>query len=176
MNSILKIKRKLLIISALFGKKHYMKKVISLYKKTNNVIFNGIPKYIDRNASLDCFGKGKIYIGSGSVITANSLILTHDYSIDCGLVSISENDNNYESIFYKDVVVGDNCFIGQRAIILPGVVIGNNCIIGSGCVVSKNIPDDSIVVGNPCRIIANTKEWAKNKKLLHEYVNGDKRL
>ncbi|MGM9533875.1 MAG: acyltransferase, partial [Intestinibacter sp.] len=136
---IFKIKQKLLIFSSLFGQKKYMKKIVKLYKKAG-VVFEGMPKYIDRNANLDIFGKGKIYVGRGSVITTGVTILTHDYSIDCGLVSIEKENKEYEAIYYKDVHIGNNTFVGQKCIVLPGVSIGDNCIIGSGCVVSKNIP------------------------------------
>ncbi|MEG1685084.1 MAG: sugar O-acetyltransferase [Bacteroides sp.] len=47
------------------------------------------------------------------------------------------------------VTIGDDCWIGGGAIICPGVTIGNRCIIGAGSVVVKDVPDDSIAVGNP---------------------------
>lgn len=170
-----KFRSKFLLLDSLLGNKHYMKTIVKLYKKVG-VIFDGKPKYIDRNAAIDCFSKGKIYIGDGSVITSNVLILTHDYSIDCGLKSIYKEDKNNESVLYKDVRIGKNTFIGQRAIILPGVVIGDNCIIGAGCVVSKNISNDSVVVGNPCKVIKKTSEWANEKINSNELFVGNKRL
>jgi Acetyltransferase (isoleucine patch superfamily) len=51
------------------------------------------------------------------------------------------------------VVIGADCWIGGHATILPGVTIGDRCVIGAGAVVTKNIPDDSLAVGNPARII-----------------------
>ena len=172
---IFKIRSKFLVFDLLFGQKHYMKVIKQIYKKTN-VVFDGAPKYIDRNCSLDCFGKAKIYIGDGSVLTSNVLILTHDYSIDCGLVSIEKENKEREAIMYKDVIIGKNTFVGQRSVVLPGVSIGDNCIIGAGCVVSKNIPNDSIVVGNPCKIIKNTKEWALDKYKNNLFELGNKRI
>lgn len=53
----------------------------------------------------------------------------------------------------KPVNIGDNCWIGGGAIILPGVSIGNNCVIGAGAVVTKDIPDDSMAAGNPAKVI-----------------------
>ena len=49
--------------------------------------------------------------------------------------------------------IGNNSVIGVRSIILPGVKIGNNVIVGAGSVVTKDIPDNSIVAGNPAKII-----------------------
>lgn len=53
----------------------------------------------------------------------------------------------------KPVIIGDDCWIGGAAIICPGVTIGNRCVIGAGAVVTKNIPDDSLAVGNPAVVI-----------------------
>ncbi|WP_299286298.1 sugar O-acetyltransferase [uncultured Mucilaginibacter sp.] len=53
----------------------------------------------------------------------------------------------------KPVTIGDDCWIGGGAIICPGVNIGNRCVIGAGAVVTKDIPDDSLAVGNPAKVI-----------------------
>lgn len=55
------------------------------------------------------------------------------------------------------VKIGDNTFVGAGAIILPKTTIGNFCIIGAGAVVKGNIPDYSVVVGNPAKIIKSIK-------------------
>jgi hypothetical protein len=52
-----------------------------------------------------------------------------------------------------DTRIGDNCFIGARAIIMPGVTVGNEVVVGAGAVVTKDVPNNCIVVGNPARII-----------------------
>lgn len=51
------------------------------------------------------------------------------------------------------ITVGDACFIGQNAIIMPGTSIGKDCIVGAGAVVSGDIPANSLVVGNPGRVV-----------------------
>lgn len=53
----------------------------------------------------------------------------------------------------KPVNIGNDCWIGGGAIICPGVTIGNRCVIGAGAIVTKNIPDDSLAVGNPAKVI-----------------------
>lgn len=53
----------------------------------------------------------------------------------------------------KPVNIGNDCWIGGGTIICPGVSIGNGCVIGAGAVVTKDIPDNSLAVGNPARII-----------------------
>ena len=55
--------------------------------------------------------------------------------------------------FAKSITIGDDCWIGGGAIICPGVSIGNRCVIGAGSVITKDIPDDSLAVGNPAKVI-----------------------
>lgn len=64
------------------------------------------------------------------------------------------------------VVIGDDVFIGADAIILPGVTIGNDVIIGAGTIVTSDIPDDSVVVGSPAKIIGKCSEYVERNKNL----------
>ena len=88
-------------------------------------------------ASLDkTFPKG-IHVGQQTYIAFDARILTHDFTR--GL--------------YLDTRIGSHCFIGGRALVLPGVDIGDRVIVGAGSVVTKSVPSDCIVVGNPARVI-----------------------
>jgi acetyltransferase-like isoleucine patch superfamily enzyme len=78
-----------------------------------------------------------IHIDAESYIAFDVAILAHDTT----------------RRMYRDTRIGKRCFIGARSIILPGITIGDNCIIGSGSVVTKDVPANSIVAGNPARII-----------------------
>lgn len=62
--------------------------------------------------------------------------------------------------FAKPVVIGSDVWVGGGAIICPGVTIGSRSVIGAGSVVTKNIPDDVIAAGNPCRVIRQISEQA----------------
>jgi len=57
----------------------------------------------------------------------------------------------------KGIRIGENCWIGSKVTILDGVVIGNNCVIGAGAVVNDNIPDNSVAVGVPAKVVKNIK-------------------
>lgn len=59
----------------------------------------------------------------------------------------------------KPITVGDNVYIGIRTIILPGVNIGSNCIIGAGSIVTQDIPDNSVAVGIPARVVKSIDEY-----------------
>lgn len=64
--------------------------------------------------------------------------------------------------------IGDNVFIGNGAIVLPGVSIGNNCVIGAGSVVTKNVPENSVAAGNPAKIICLTEELVRKSLAAHD--------
>jgi len=55
--------------------------------------------------------------------------------------------------YARPITVGSNVWIGGNVIVLPGVTIGDNCVIGAGSVVNRDIPANSLAVGNPCRVI-----------------------
>ena len=58
-----------------------------------------------------------------------------------------------QPLISKPVTIGDGCWIGEKVCILPGVTIGKKCIVGAGSVVTKSIPNFSMAVGNPAKII-----------------------
>lgn len=77
--------------------------------------------------------------------------------------------------YAKGVTIGNDVWIGGNVVINPGVIIGNNVVIGSGSVVTKNIPDNVIAAGNPCRVIRGIDE--NDKEYWHrelENYNSDK--
>lgn len=62
-------------------------------------------------------------------------------------------ERNSRREWAEPVTIGDNVWIGGSVTILPGVTIGNNTTIGAGSVVTKNIPDNVVAVGNPCKVV-----------------------
>ncbi|MDD6935238.1 MAG: DapH/DapD/GlmU-related protein [Bacteroidales bacterium] len=83
-----------------------------------------------------------IKVGDDTWILANSVILAHDYC---------QGRNGRGKFFTTSI--GRDCVIGINAIILPGVTIGNEVVVGAGSIVTMDIPSNSIVVGNPARVI-----------------------
>lgn len=78
-----------------------------------------------------------------------------------------------------EIRVGNNVFIGMRALILPNVTIGNNCIVGANAVVTKSVPDGSVVAGNPARVVSKTEEFllrAQNKSLKIGHLTGKEKV
>lgn len=69
----------------------------------------------------------------------------------------------------KPITLGDNCYLGNDVTLMPGVTIGNNCIVGTGSIVTKDIPDNSVAVGIPAKVIKSTNEYLEKikKESLH---------
>jgi acetyltransferase-like isoleucine patch superfamily enzyme len=93
------------------------------------------------------FKNGKISIGKNCLFGQNVTIITNTYNI------IKGQNISINNMYSKDVIIGDNVWIGVNVVIMPGVQIGNNSIIGSSSVVTKNVPSDEIWGGVPARKI-----------------------
>ena len=70
------------------------------------------------------------------------------------------------------IEIGDNVYIGMGAYIMPNVKIGNNCIIGAGAIVTKSIPDNSVAVGIPAKVIESVNDYYMNCKDNLEDLNN----
>ncbi len=91
--------------------------------------------------------KEKIIIGNDVLCGANTLITDFDWH---GIEPNRRRNYNGDS---KEVIIGNNVFIGQGAVILKGVTIGDNSVIGANSVLTRNIPANVIAGGNPCKVI-----------------------
>lgn len=141
------------------------------YLKKIGIVIEGMPKFISPDTYFDGNDYSKIKIGDNVTISREVMLLTHDYSITTALASINRIIKRHQGELYfsREISIGNNCFIGARVSILPGSKIGNNVIIGACSVVKGNIPDNSIVIGNPYKIISNTDKWATEKEKLKDY-------
>ena len=110
----------------------------------------GYNTVVGDNFFLNVNGKlmdsGKITIGNNVFIAPNVSIITEEHAMEVG--------QRLEGLEYTHpVTIGNNVWICTGAIVLPGVTIGDNSVIGAGSVVTSDIPQNSLAVGNPCRVI-----------------------
>lgn len=119
------------------------------------------PMYVDLSCYFDGVEYSLIKLGEDTVISREVMFLIHDYSISRGLQAIDKLKKEIRLV--KGISIGNNSFIGARVSLLPGTIIGDNVIIGAGSVVKGNIPDNSVVVGNPAAIIADTRDWGEKQ-------------
>ena len=95
-----------------------------------------------------------VNIGSNVWITDGCRLLCHDASvIMINIVNKSQLDQ------VGPIEIGDNCFLGNNVIVLPGTKIGPNTIIGSGAVVTRDLEGNAVYAGNPARLISSMDEY-----------------
>ena len=121
-------------------------------------VFIGNNTYINYNC---CFlDSAKVTIGDYVYMGPNCNIFTPCHPIHHELRKEKVTE------YALPVTVGSHSWIGGDVVITPGVTIGENCVIGAGSVVTKNIPDNSIAVGNPCKVIRQVNDKDR------EYINS----
>ena len=102
-----------------------------------------------------------ISLGDHVRITDGVRFITHDGG--CWVVrNYSAVNKNIDLI--APITIGNNVHIGINTIIMPGVHIGNNVIIGCGAIVTRNIPDNSVAAGVPCRVIKSIDDYIDKHK------------
>lgn len=124
----------------------------------NNIYFGN-----NCEVNMNCIflDDNEIHIGENALIAPNVQIYTAFHPTNAiDRFGEPKEDGSFE--FCKTqtapVYIGDNVWIGGGVIILPGVTIGNNVVIGAGSVVTRDIPDDVVAFGNPCRVVRENKK------------------
>lgn len=105
-----------------------------------------------------------VQIGDNVTIAPNVHILAHDASTykEFGYVKLGK------------VEINSGAFIGAGSIIMPGVVVGENSIVGAGSVVTRDVPKNTIYVGNPARFVCSTEDYFDRiSEELRKYPNFD---
>lgn len=144
-----------------------------MWKRLKNKIYQKVKGISNEQLSLEANIKMGMKVGKNvSGLTG----CTIDYSV-CWLIEIGDNvvfapqvyllvhDTSTKKVVdYTRVAklrIGNNCFIGARAFIMPGVPIGENSIVGSNSVVTRDVPPYVVVAGNPAKIICTLEEYSK---------------
>lgn len=101
---------------------------------------------------VNCMVHGPLIIGKNVMMGPDVVILTHTHIFDRTDVPMCKQGSTI-----KKVTIGDDVWIGMRAIIMPGVTIGNGVIIGANAVITKDVPDYAVVGGVPAKVIKYRK-------------------
>ena len=169
----------------LFNKRVEAKKLFKAYNKTDdeeidlrNKIMKQLFKNVGENVWIEpdfrCeFGKNitigdNVYINFGCIILDCSEVTIGSHTLlgpNIGLYAANRSTDATERInggcYGKPIHIGNNVWLGGDVKVLQGVTIGDNTIIGAGSIVTKDIPDNVIAVGNPCKVIRKITEEDK---------------
>lgn len=151
---------KTLIKKRIYGYKYNSETYVAHLKEKGIKVGDNVKFFSPRNTIVDETRPYLLEIGNGVKVTANVTILCHDFSYSVLRIRFHDLLNECAG----KTVIGDNVFIGIGSIILPGIKIGDNSIIGAGSVVTKDVPSDSVVAGNPARIICSIEAFYKSRK------------
>jgi maltose O-acetyltransferase len=159
--------------------KCYVKELIASEEKKEDVdAFINPPFYCDYGKNISV-GKNlfinynctiidvaKVTIGDNCLLAPNVAIYTAGHPI-----YPSTRNSLYE--YGRPITIGDNVWIGGNSVICPGVNIGSNVVIGAGSVVTKDIPDWCVAVGNPCKVLRMITEDDKKKLFKNEEIDEE---
>ncbi|MFW5669886.1 MAG: sugar O-acetyltransferase [Acetivibrio ethanolgignens] len=120
-------------------------------------------KGIYANFNLTLVDDTHIYVGDYTMFGPNVTVATAGHPI---LPELREKGYQYNA----PVHIGRNCWIGAGVVIVPGIRIGDNVVVGAGSVVTKDLPDNVVAVGNPCRVLREVNEHDR------EYYFKDRKI
>lgn len=132
------------------GKRVSIYQGVSIYmESTSSRLSIGNNTFINRRSEIVCMSD--IHIGNNCAISWDVKIMDTDYHY------INDKSNT------KAVYIGDNVWIGMSSLILKGVHIGDGAVIGAGAVVTRDVPPNTIVAGNPARVVKEDIFWSLHK-------------
>lgn len=103
------------------------------------------------NHNIIILDANKVKFGDNVFIAPNCAFYTSGHPLNA-------QTRNQGLEYAYPIEIGNNVWIGGNTVVLPGVKIGDNCVIGAGSIVTKDIPSNSVAVGNPCKVIKNINE------------------
>lgn len=121
-------------------------------------------KFVYANFNLTAVDDTHIFVGDNVMFGPNVILATAGHPI---LSELRQQMYQYN----MPIHIGNNCWLGAGAIVLPGVTIGDNTVIGAGSVVTKDIPANVVAVGNPCRVMREINEHDKQYYFKDRKIN-----
>lgn len=149
------VRLRVFLIFDAYKRTNYIVKKNLFYRVGKNFFFQ--PRILPNDTKMISFG-------DNVVVASNVTFINHDI-----IHNLLNNMNNgkYYPYYLRPILVGNNVFIGANTTILPNVKIGSNVIIGSGSVVTKDIPDNQVVCGNPARKVSSFDEYVRKRENIY---------
>lgn len=147
-------------------KSSFLSNLVGLYSKTIIVTRSPDAEIIIGNnvgiSGATIYARKSIRIGDNTAIGGNCKILDNDFHPieyeDRNRLMNDPNGGDNDLVPSKPIVIGRNCFIGCNSIILKGTILGDGCVVGAGAVVSGKFEENSVIVGNPAKVIKKLEQ------------------
>lgn len=138
----------------------------TIYRKNDfkhlghHVIFS--EHFVCNNYPLTSVGNNTYFANNCSIMAYDDEIIIGDNCLFGQYVTLWGADHKYmdkdklireQGINTGKIIIGNDCWLGERVIVMKGVSIGNGCVVGAGAIVTKDIPEYAIAVGNPAKVI-----------------------
>ena len=153
----------------LYGYRGTSESYLKYLKKKGVKIGENVTFYEPNTNYIDVQKPWIVKIGNNVEIARGVVIITHDYAW-----SVIKQINGEIIGSRGKVEIGNNVFIGMNTMIMQGVNIGDNVIIGANTLVNKDIPANSVAVGNPVRVVSSIEDYTKKRKI--KYIEEAKEL
>lgn len=143
------------------------------YLRRNNIkIGKGCIIFDPKRIQIDVSRPELLEIGDNVLLHKGTVILTHDFASRAFVTKYNEFIPSHSKI-----KIGSNVWLGENVSILKGINIGNNVIIGYGSIVTKSIPNNSVAVGSPAKVICTFEDYYKKRQQQYidecfEYANS----
>lgn len=147
-------------------KSSFLSNLVGLYSRT--IIVTRAPEseiVIGNHVGISgatIYARKRIEIGDNTCIGGNCKILDNDFHPieveERNRLLKDSNGGNSDLIPTGEIVIGKNCFIGCNSIILKGTVLGDGCVVGAGAVVSGKFEPNSVIIGNPARVVRRLEQ------------------
>lgn len=128
----------------------------------SELLTNGLPKssFLTPPFQVDCANRlflgNNVFANHGLTVMSLGTITIDDGVMmgpEVALLTVNHEPKNIRVVKTGEIHLKKNAWLGARVTVLPGVTIGENAIVGSGAIVTKDVPDNTIAVGNPARVI-----------------------
>lgn len=118
-------------------------------------IYTTIGDHFYANANLSILDDCPVTIGSNVMFGPNITLATpmHPFRYQDRNIKQRSDGSEYDDEYAKPIRIGSNCWLASNVVVIGGVTIGDGCVIGAGSVVTRDIPANSLAVGNPCRVL-----------------------
>ena len=140
----------LVIIDPIFCKMKVPSKTINQFRYNIDLYNTHVGENFYANFDCTILDVSEVRFGDNCMLAPGVQIYTAAHPLD-------PDERNLGIEFAKPITIGNNVWIGGSAIINPGVTVGDNVVIGSGSVVTKDVPDNVVVGGNPAKVIKQIK-------------------